>query len=143
MMHLGQLFHVANTTRLAIPLRPREWLEDRRTRMENGLAQRATGHLWWNHQHATSEGLYVYASEPDLQSAARNEQSNDSMLHGQRPLHARPDLLKITIRNGIRNIEEHRIKDDTFGEMKTFEINRHSQSPHSIIPTETTIAQQK
>ena len=28
---------VANTTRLAIPLRPREWLEDRRTRMENGL----------------------------------------------------------------------------------------------------------
>jgi len=37
MMHLGQLFHVANTTRLAIPLRPREWLEDRRTRMENGL----------------------------------------------------------------------------------------------------------
>lgn len=36
MMHLGQLFH-ANTTRLAIPLLPREWLEDRRTRMENGL----------------------------------------------------------------------------------------------------------
>jgi len=45
MMHLGQLFHVANTTRLAIPLRPREWLEDRRTRMENGLKTlaRATG----------------------------------------------------------------------------------------------------
>lgn len=46
MMHLGQLFHLANTTRLAIPRRPREWLEDRRTRMENGLktlAQRATG----------------------------------------------------------------------------------------------------
>jgi len=44
-MHLGQLFHVANTTRLAIPLRPREWLEDRRTRMENGLKTlaRATG----------------------------------------------------------------------------------------------------
>ncbi|MDR6434395.1 hypothetical protein J2782_004146 [Brucella pseudogrignonensis] len=114
-----------------------KWVENTSARS----AQR--DNLWWNHQLATSEGLDVYASEPDLQSAARNEQSNDSMLHGQRPPNARPDLLKITIRNGIRNIEEHCIKDDTFGEMKTFEINRHSQSPHSIIPTETTIAQQK
>jgi len=67
MMHLGQLFHLANTTRLAIPLRPREWLEDRRTRMENGLKTLARSaqrdNLWWNHQHATSEGLDVYASE--------------------------------------------------------------------------------
>ncbi len=66
-MHLGQLFHLANTTRLAIPLRPREWLEDRRTRMENGLKTLARSaqrdNLWWNHQHATSEGLDVYASE--------------------------------------------------------------------------------
>jgi len=96
MMHLGQLFHVANTTRLAIPLRPGEWLEDRRTRMENGLKTLAraarNGTISGDHQHATSEGLDVYASEPDPQS------------------------LKITIRNGLTNIEEHRIKDDTLGE---------------------------
>lgn len=56
-----------------------KWVENTSTRS----AQQ--DNLWWNHQHATSEGLDVYASEPDLQSAARNDQSNDSMLHRQRP----------------------------------------------------------
>ena len=35
------------------------------------------------------------------------------------------DLLQITIRNRISNIEEHGVQDDGFGIVAAFEVNRH------------------
>ncbi len=52
-------------------------------------------------------------------------------------------FLKVAIGNRIANIEEHRIKHDTFGEMGPFESDRRTQSPHPIMCTEATITQQK
>lgn len=90
MMHLGQRFHVANTTRLAIPLRPREWLEDRRTRMENGLKT--------------------------LARAARNGTISGGTINTLRVKGRMFTLLSLICNlRRVTNIEEHRIKDDTFG----------------------------
>ena len=37
----------------------------------------------------------------------------------------RHDLLQITVRNGISDIEKHRVQDDGSGIVAAFEINRH------------------
>jgi len=37
----------------------------------------------------------------------------------------RHDLLQIAIRNGISDIEKHRVQDYVSGIVTTFEINRH------------------
>ena len=42
----------------------------------------------------------------------------------------RHDLLQITVRNSISDIEEHRVQDDDFRIVATFDVNR-----HDLIPT--------
>ena|GEM_PF-2700001 len=53
------------------------------------------------------------------------------------------NFLKVTIGNRVTHVKEDCMQDDTFWKMGTFESDRHSHSPHSIMRTDAHIAQQK